>query len=499
VSSAGQRDRHTIASQLEELPRTAAAQGWDLVCGPYVDDGVSGALPGTERPGMRALLEAVEAHRLDVVAVVGWDRLGREEYLHERAEVVGRLQRAGVLVAEGATLIDLQRPEGELYATLMGWAAAQQRRRIRDQTAAGRRRVVAQGRKPAGPVPYGYRYEHATGAWTIDAGEGAVVAEVYRRVIEGDSCGVIAQDLDVRGIHPSRARRDARRTWKPERLLYLVHSPAYRGEYQVDRERGITLPVPPLVDEVTWMAAQRALGARRSRDKRSGEALPFLLRDLLSCGLCGQHVRVLSRPRGSSYYVCRAKVTQGRYGSCAARWWPVDEVDGRVWDRVSDWLAGEEAAVIDAVTADKGAPAAPDDGRVAKALTRLDRAQADTLAQYRRGIITAPVRDAELEAVAKDRRELEAQSERAATAPAPVLDVDQLRAALHGLRMLTGADSFADRRALLSALVPPQGVELGQGRDIHITVNLGALVSAASGSPGRTRCDEHAFAVRLAA
>jgi hypothetical protein len=224
-----------------------------------------------------------------------------------------------------------------------------------------------------------------------------------------------------------------------------------------------------------------------------------LLRDLLSCGHCGQLVRVLSRPRGSSYYVCRAKVTQGRYGACAARWWPVDEVDARVWARVSSWLADEEDAVLEAVTAAKGAPAAPDAGRAAKVFTRLDRAQADTLAQYRRGIISEAVRDAELEAVASDRRALQAHLERAPMAPAPTLDVDQLRDALHGLRTLTGAESFADRRALLSAIVPPQGVELGLGRSIRVTVNLGALVSAASGSPGRTRCDEHAFAVRLAA
>ncbi len=40
VSSAAQRDRHTIASQLSTLPEYAARMGWTVV-GTYIDDGKS--------------------------------------------------------------------------------------------------------------------------------------------------------------------------------------------------------------------------------------------------------------------------------------------------------------------------------------------------------------------------------------------------------------------------------------------------------------------------
>lgn len=42
VSSAGQRDRHTIESQLRDLPAFATARGWTVV-GVYTDDGKSAA------------------------------------------------------------------------------------------------------------------------------------------------------------------------------------------------------------------------------------------------------------------------------------------------------------------------------------------------------------------------------------------------------------------------------------------------------------------------
>jgi site-specific DNA recombinase len=502
VSSAGQRDRHTIESQLSELPKIAAANGWELVGAPYVDDGVSGAVPGIERPGMRALLADLEPKRIGVVCIVGWSRLGREDNLLDRALVIGELQRRGVLVSEGNTLVDLTSPEGELYAVLQSCFASMERKEILKRTARGRRRILAEGKKPAGPVPYGYRYEHLTGAWTIDPVEGPVVAEMFRRVIKGHSCREIAADLDMRGISPRAMRRDARRTWKPERILYIIHSTTYRGAYPVDKEKEIFLPVPSVVDEQVWTTAQRVLGGRMTRPARAGRVKPFLLRDLLSCALCGQHVRTLSRSRGNSYYVCRTKVTQGLYGACEARWREVSDVDDRVYRCVVGWLMDESDAVARLLASGHMVALGGDmdERKVKSMLRRLDRSQTDALAQFRRGIITALVRDAELEAVAADRRDLEAKLARLTQEQplAPRMNLKQIKEALGTLRELAGAEAYEDRRELLEILVPRQGIALAC-EAIEVTVNLGALVSAASGSPGRTYQDEHTFAVKLAA
>jgi site-specific DNA recombinase len=499
VSSTSQ---HTIESQLFDLPKIAAANGWELVGAPYVDDGVSGAVPGPERPGMRALLADLEPKRIGVVCIVGWSRLGREDNLLDRALVIGELQRRGVLVSEGHTLIDLTSPEGELYAVLQSCFASMERKEILKRTARGRRRILAEGKKPAGPVPYGYRYEHSTGAWTIDPVEGPVVAEMFRRVLEGHSCRKIADDFDMRGISPRARRRDARRTWKPERILYIIHSTAYRGVYPVDKEKEIFLPVPPIVDEQVWMTAQGALNGRMSRPARAGHVKPFLLRDLLSCALCGQHVRTLSRPRGNSYYVCRAKVTQGFYGACEARWHEVSDVDDRVYRRVVGWLMDESEAVARLLASGQMTSLGGDmdERKVKSMLRRLDRSQTDVFAQFRRGIITAAVRDAELEAVAVDRREFEAKLARLAQEqpPTPRMNSKQIKEALGTLRELAGAEAYEDRRELLEILVPCQGIALARDA-IEVTVNLGALMSVASGSPGRTYQDEHAFEIRLAA
>jgi site-specific DNA recombinase len=490
----------SIEGQLADLPKVLAANGWVLACEPFVDDGVSGSVPGRMRPGMSALLSAIDERRIDIVAIVTFDRVGRESFLDERMHVLAQLQRRGVLVAEGHNVIDLQTPEGELYAIFRSWEAAQYLRRLRQHAQRGRNRMLADGKKPAGPVPYGYQYHHKTGQWAIDPTEGPIAREMFERVITGDSCRVIATDLDIRGVVPRRSRSDARRTWKPERVLYMIHSTTYRGEYPVDKEKGIILPVPAIVNGEVWTAAQRALTKRRSRDSRTGKVKPFLLRGLLSCSLCGQLMRTLSR-EGPSYYACRAKITQGLYGICESNYTLAEDADQRAWARIVEWLQSDEGTVAEALQSfEQEVPKTekPNRSRLEVGLKRLDQAQADALAQYRRGIIPAAVRDRELEGVAQDRARMHTQLQELDGIMPEKLGVDQICEALQALSALTDVESFTDKRAFLEAILPPLRSTAGGGQ-IWLTVNLGALVSAASGSPGRTYQDEHAFEIRLAA
>jgi DNA invertase Pin-like site-specific DNA recombinase len=97
VSSLGQRDRHTIASQLSVLPKFVAARGWHLVkpANTYVDDGHT-AKAGflSQRAGFAHLLRDAGLGAFDVVVVADLDRLTRSEDLKERGEVLGAFQRA---------------------------------------------------------------------------------------------------------------------------------------------------------------------------------------------------------------------------------------------------------------------------------------------------------------------------------------------------------------------------------------------------------------------
>jgi DNA invertase Pin-like site-specific DNA recombinase len=129
VSSAAQRERDTIASQLRVLPEFVAKQAWSLAMpvGTYVDDGRTAKSGQLEhRLGLAKLLRDAAAKLFDVVVVVDIDRLTRAEDLAERGAILGALQAAGVRIASATSgqVLDLSTSTGDLFTTLHAFFAA---------------------------------------------------------------------------------------------------------------------------------------------------------------------------------------------------------------------------------------------------------------------------------------------------------------------------------------------------------------------------------------
>jgi DNA invertase Pin-like site-specific DNA recombinase len=163
VSSLGQRDKHTIASQLSTLPAFVASRGWELV-GTYVDDGKTAKAGHLEkRDGFAKLLADMGARKFDVVVVVDQDRLTRSEDLRERGEVLGAFQRAGVqlAIASSGQLLDLGSSMGDLLSGLQAFFSAEENRKRRERSLRGKDEAARQGRKPGGITPFGYVYTKA--------------------------------------------------------------------------------------------------------------------------------------------------------------------------------------------------------------------------------------------------------------------------------------------------------------------------------------------------
>jgi len=200
VSSAEQRDRQTVDGQLLVLRPFVAAQGWTLV-ETFIDDGRS-AKTGTleKRDAFARLVRDAAARRFDVVVVANVDRLSRTDDLIERAEIFGQFQRCGVdIVTPGTGRLDLRTMFGQLAMTFDALRAAEENRVKSERVMAGKLRAIAEGRKPAGPTPYGLAYSRESGAWSIDPPRAEVLREIFRRVIAGEACAAIADDLHARG------------------------------------------------------------------------------------------------------------------------------------------------------------------------------------------------------------------------------------------------------------------------------------------------------------
>lgn len=99
----------------------------------FIDDGVSGVIPASQRPAFANLLAHVRDG--DTVHVYAIDRLGRDAL--DVQATVRRLMDAGVLInVYGLGLIG--RGVGELIVAVLAQVADMERRRILQRTAAGR-------------------------------------------------------------------------------------------------------------------------------------------------------------------------------------------------------------------------------------------------------------------------------------------------------------------------------------------------------------------------
>lgn len=492
VSSASQRERHTIEAQLRALPVFCQARGWEIVGEPYIDDGISGAEGNLDaRYGFQRLMADAALGRFDVVAVMDFDRLTRTSDLAERGAILGALQRAGVRIAEASTgtVHDLGSGQGDLLVGLRAYFAAEERRKIAERTKRGRERALAAGKLVSGVPPYGLRYAKDAG-FSVHEPEAAAVREAFERVAAGASCPEIAADFNRRDVPLTGAgRKNQAKQWIRERVYKLIRSPAYRGEWIADKARGLVIPVPAIVADETWYAAQTALETWGRRGLRRTKHV-YLAEAIAVCGFCGARIGVLSRAGKVApvrYYICshrrRPELSGGE--RCRLPLRRVDHVDGRLWSAVYELITGrwrelaeqlmERESGRDADAAKWAADAAEYERR----LGQIERAETALLARFRHGHVSERALDTELGQIAKERALLRQSLETARTAAArPAAGtMDDLAAAIGQLRGALQHASPADRRELVRVLIPGQGY--------HITLGAESIEATIALSPSR--------------
>lgn len=492
VSSAIQRESHSIESQLRLLPSYVARQGWTLVA-TYVDDGITGKTGHLQRrDGLSRAMADAAAGRIDVLVVVDMERLTRSEGLRERGAILGAFEEAGVKIAFAGTggILDMSTGTGDLLAQLQACMAADDNRKRREKVLRGRELAVSRGRKPSGKTPYGYVYDPATGGLRIDASVAEILREVFRRIVGGDSARALGLELERRGVRSPRGGR-----WGAG-LYRVIRSPVYRGEWVVDAARGQRIAVPAIVDESLWFAAQDAL-ARTAGGVRRGGGRPrhvYLCAGRISCGVCGKLVQVHSeqardRAKRGAYYRCSGRRLPRDGHRCTLPMVQVREVDGRVWAAIATFLQAPDFVERLSGRADPGEAAAwqQDLGRARAQLGELERSEVAILDRHSRGAVSDAALDIHLGRVRARRRFLEDQVAAAkAASSAGVRGAVSAGAALETaqrLRVSLGAAKPEERRAFVHALVPGWGehrVVLGADRTPVIGVLIRPWLSVTS-------------------
>lgn len=113
----------------------------------FVDEAVSGTVPGMDRPGFAAMMEWVRDG--DTLVVVDLDRLGRDSL--DVQTNIKELQRKGVNVIVSRLGVDLSTDAGELLVTIISKIAEMERRKMLERQRAGIARARVQGKHMGRP------------------------------------------------------------------------------------------------------------------------------------------------------------------------------------------------------------------------------------------------------------------------------------------------------------------------------------------------------------
>src|SRR3954468_14698969 len=131
-------------NQRRELEAVAERSGWKVVK-IYEDNGISGAKGRAHRPGLDAMMKAVNAKEFDMVASWSVDRLGRS--LTDLLGILQNLHDKGVGLFLHQQGLDTTTTAGKAMFQMLGVFAEFERGIIRERVNAGLARAKARGTK----------------------------------------------------------------------------------------------------------------------------------------------------------------------------------------------------------------------------------------------------------------------------------------------------------------------------------------------------------------
>ncbi len=372
VSSDRQEQEDTIQSQIAALRRHAAEKGYEVVA-ECLDEGYSGTI--ATRPQLDRLRDLARTGAIDVALFNATDRLARSQVL--LLVVVDELRQAGVR-PEFVNLVVDDTPVGQLALGFHGLFSEYYRLKVLEDTRRGKLFWARQGALVGGHAPYGYRFvrrsDHERARLDVDETQAVVVRRMFGWLVDEHlSVRGIALRLTGQGVATSRGAAQ----WQPTAVDRILRNAAYKGILWYQRTQGaapahritpnavyrqhlktsskprpvedwIAIPVPVIVAEAQWGAAQLQLGANSRYAARNNTRHPYLLRGLVRCAACGGSY-VGFTDRGHRGYRCgRTAPTVSSTGQrCRAGRLPGQELEETVWALVTEALRQPKLLVAD--------------------------------------------------------------------------------------------------------------------------------------------------------
>ena len=422
VSTTRQQQTQTIEQQLARLREYVVTQPeWHLAEEHiYRDDGYSGAK--LNRPGLDRLRDRAALAVFERVLMTAPDRLARN-YVHQ-VLLIEELAQRGCQV-EFLERPMSQDPHDQLLLQIRGAVAEYERTLIADRMRRGRQAKLRSGQLlPWSVPPYGYVMDperpRDPQRLRLDPVKAAVITQIFAWYTDPQTPATLYSVAKrLTDDHIPTPRGGPR--WNVASVRGILRSPVYTGTAYSERtrpvparirqsalrpvgpghshrpappEEWIAIPVPAIINQETFAAAQARLARNTQMARRHNITHDYLLRGLVSCGQCQLACTGRTLPPGYHYYLCRGRtdaLRAARGERCTARFAPARALDELVWQDLGRILR-EPALITHALARAHGGEWLPQALQARRktlreALTQLERQQARLLEVYLAEII----------------------------------------------------------------------------------------------------------------
>ena len=315
----------------------------ELVCEPFVDDGISGVTMA--RPGFADMIQQLEQGKAAAVFVKDLSHLGRN-YIE-----VGRLTEEffpnhDIRLVAVSDNIDTDEGENELAPIrnlFNEWYVRDisKKRRISNK-------IKGNAGEPMGQPPYGYvKDPENPKRWIVDEEAAQVVRRIYRMTLEGVGTEQIAAKLEEDGVLTPRAYRQSKGINRPGKvkdlppthwnsssvikmlsvqeycgdiLNFKTYSKSYKNKKRLENDRenwAIFKDVhEPIIERAVFEQVQQKRGKMRKRQAKDGERSMFS--GLLVCADCGSNLHFHFNQGNPEIKYFNCSNYKGNRGTCGS-------------------------------------------------------------------------------------------------------------------------------------------------------------------------------------
>lgn len=200
----------------------ASIEAWAARCGAsvvawHLDQGVSGAAPVEDRPGLLAAIRDLQELKAGLLVVAKWDRVARSVMV--AAMIENMAERCGARIESADGVGNGDGPESTLMRDMVKAFAAYERALIRSRTKAALRILRAKGKR-AGEIPFGFHLlpDGKSLAPDLEEQEALTLARELRA--QRKSFQRIAEELAAAGFRPRGQK------WYSMTVLRMLQAPS---------------------------------------------------------------------------------------------------------------------------------------------------------------------------------------------------------------------------------------------------------------------------------